>query len=386
MADPHASTLLAAPSTFYLDESGNSGDLTKAGPDLDFRGQPIFALAAIGCDDSPRLGSALDDLRRRRFPQAAELKSRDGHATPAVIEELLNRLDDLKAVLLLEVMDKRFTLAATMINTLILRPVSLRDHRADALWFRAQLAEHLSDAAPADVYDAFLDACRSPSESSLKRAFRAVLEWLPPATPRETPAGALRFFTLDSLKDFRKAGARKPDVQRRFLPLPDTGHTGKEVWILPHLSAFTSLYARINRLRSGRLSGTRIIHDEQRYFADILVAAKAGAEGLSEEYGMIDLERADYRFGESGNLTFQGSLAEPGVQAADLLAGFAMRHARDALAGGRSPSAESTAAFRRLADGRAGHRGVGMNLMLSNRDVFRCGVLPSRDPRVRPST
>ena len=373
-----------APARYFLDESGTSGDLSTAGTGLDFKRQPIFVLAAVGVDDEAGLAERLQAIRQRRFPQATELKSSKGHATLAVISELLDGIDALHGGVLLEVMDKRFTLSATMINTLILRPLSSSDHEPKGLWFRAQLAERFHETAPAGVYDAFVQACREPGEASLKAAFRAVLECFPPGPPREDPAHAIRFFALDSLKDFRKAGASKPEVQRRFLPLPDPGHTGKDVWILPHLSAFTNLYARINKIRDGRLSDVQIIHDDQPYFAEILRSSKQAAEGLAGNDGVIKLARADYRFVESGDLTFTPSTGSSGVQAADLIAGFAMRHARDCLAGD-PPARENGDVFRRLAHTLDASPGFGMNLMMSNRDVLRCGLLPSRDPMVWPS-
>jgi len=372
-----------APSRYFLDESGTGGDLSTAGIGLNFKRQPIFVLAAVGVDDEEQLGQRLADMRKRRFPQAVELKSSSGHATPAVISELLDAIDMLQGGVLLEVMDKRFTLATTMINTLILRPLSLTDHEPKALWFRAQLAERLHEMAPADVYDAFNQACREPGEASLKAAFRAVLECFPPGSPRQDPANAIRFFALDSLKDFRKAGAAKLDVQRRFLPLPDPGHTGKDVWILPHLSAFTNLYARINKLGGGRLADVQIVHDDQPYFADILRSSKRAVEELAKTDTVMKLSRADYQFVEAGDLRFAPSTGSAGVQAADLIAGFAMRHARDTLEG-IAPSRESRTVFRRLAHTLDGTPGFGMNLMLSNRDVLRCGLLPSHDPQVTP--
>ncbi|GAA0195313.1 hypothetical protein QOZ96_000045 [Brevundimonas nasdae] len=373
-----------APSRYFLDESGTTGDLSKAGAGLDFKQQPVFALAAVGVDDEQGLADRLAQIRRCRFSQAAELKSSKGHATSAVVSELLDAIDALGGGILLEVMDKRFTLGATMINTLVMRPLSPDDHNPSALWFRAQLAEQLHDTAPVEVYDAFIQACRNPGEASLKAAFRAVLQWAPPETPRDSPAGAIRFFTLDSLKDYRKAGVSKPEVQRQFLPLPDSGHTGKEVWVLPHLSAFTNLYARINKLRGGSLAEVQIVHDDQPYVAEILRSSKQAVEGLAADDRRVALARADYRFVETCELTFTASTGSPGVQAADLIAGFAMRYTRDALAG-TLPSPESLKVFRRLANTRDGTPGFGMNLMLSNRDVLRCGLLPSRDPAVRPS-
>ena len=66
----------AAPSRYFVDESGTTGDLSRAGAGLDFKQQPVFALAAVGVDDEQGLVDRLAQIRTRRFPQAAELKSR----------------------------------------------------------------------------------------------------------------------------------------------------------------------------------------------------------------------------------------------------------------------------------------------------------------------
>lgn len=59
---------------FYMDESGNTGDIAATSNKLDFGGQPVFSLAAIGIPNEESLGQALITLRRKHNVQATELK------------------------------------------------------------------------------------------------------------------------------------------------------------------------------------------------------------------------------------------------------------------------------------------------------------------------
>ncbi|QXI25874.1 hypothetical protein [Pseudomonas vanderleydeniana] len=49
----------------------------------------------------------------------------------------------------------------------------------------------------------------------------------------------------------------------RFLPPPDLNKHVKQVWMLPNLTSFTSIYARMNRYYGRRLAGIRVVHDQQ---------------------------------------------------------------------------------------------------------------------------
>ena len=45
---------------YFVDESGNSGDLARIAHDLSFGGQSIFSLAAIGVADEEAFVSRID--------------------------------------------------------------------------------------------------------------------------------------------------------------------------------------------------------------------------------------------------------------------------------------------------------------------------------------
>ena len=59
---------------FYIDESGNTGDLARTSADLDFGGQGVFSLAAVGIASESSLTEELAALRKKHKVQATELK------------------------------------------------------------------------------------------------------------------------------------------------------------------------------------------------------------------------------------------------------------------------------------------------------------------------
>src|SRR5688500_11759223 len=99
---------LPAASTFYLDESGNSGDLARPGTAMDFSGQQIFALAAIGVRDAEALDDELDRLRQDYRVQGPELKSTAVKGKPGLVVELAAFLRRHEMPVLIETVDKRF--------------------------------------------------------------------------------------------------------------------------------------------------------------------------------------------------------------------------------------------------------------------------------------
>ena len=60
---------------FYIDESGNTGDLCKVGAHPDFGGQRMFTLACVGVSDLAALEEEICRLKSLHRLQGEELKS-----------------------------------------------------------------------------------------------------------------------------------------------------------------------------------------------------------------------------------------------------------------------------------------------------------------------
>lgn len=361
---------------YFLDESGNSGDLARPGARFDFGQQEVFTLSCLGVADVAALGEELNRLKRIHRVQAAELKSTAVRDKPRLIADLAEYLERMQLPLMIEVVDKRFMIAANMVNTLVMPPVGSVDWTPKAQWVRNIMAEYIHARAPSMVFEAFVAACDAPSSASVTAAFDALLGWVRSLVQDEIAYG-IEHSASDSFKDFQEMGPDRPETQQRFLPPPDTGKRGQSVWMLPNLTSLTNLYARLNHLHKRKIGSLTLFHDEQMHFDEILHDAKRTTEGLAKAGNAVPLRFADMNFEEQARLVFLGSRASPGIQAADVLAGFVMRYVKDTLFGHSRPSAEARAAFQRILELSDPENGLGINFVLATADVESLGVVPA---------
>jgi hypothetical protein len=93
----------------------------------------------------------------------------------------------------------------------------------------------------------FIEACKSPSEATLRSQLSALIAFARSAPSYEEPAVAVLELATDILNEYSEAvGQGTKDAHLRYLPIPDDNKHKKSVWILPNLAAFTNIYARIN--------------------------------------------------------------------------------------------------------------------------------------------
>lgn len=85
---------------------------------------------------------------------------------------------------------------------------------------------------------------------------------------------------------------------------------------------------------------------------------------------------ADYHFVEQATLRFASSEQTPGIQAADVIAGFVMRYMKSVLHDRVVPDPVARDIFDTLMDFTNPVQGLGVNFVLTNHDVVRLGVQP----------
>jgi hypothetical protein len=363
---------------YFLDESGNSGDLARPGRRFDFGQQEVFTLACLGVPDAAALGEELTRMKVTHRVQAAELKSSSVRDKPGLILDLAECVQRMGLPLFVEVVDKRFMIAANIVHThtLVARPVGPCDLTLEAQWLYNGMAEYIHRRAPSAVFESFVSACDSPAGPSVTAAFTALLGWLK-GEPSHDVAMGIQHFAAESLNEFQEMGPEKVETQRCFLPSPDTNKRGQSIWMLPNLSSLTNIYARLNRFHRRKIGSLTLFHDQQVHFDDILRAAKRSAERLVEAAAVPSMRFADFHFEEEARLVFTGSHASPGIQAADVLAGFLMRYVKDALYS-RCPAADQArAAFGRVLELSEPSESRGINFVLPTSDVLRLGVVPA---------
>ncbi|MCO5396792.1 DUF3800 domain-containing protein [Ralstonia soli] len=356
---------------FYIDESGNTGGATNSGKAYDFDGQPTFALAALGLHDQEAIAAVVEEIRAAHRIPAGELKSKSLTGQPEFVRDLVDAICDRTSPCFIEVVDKKFFVVTNIVNSHVLPPSSGILAEPGAHVVQNALADFLYDTAPVEVFDAFIAACRTPTDATVRSSFGTLLEFLDRHQGSEA-CSACREMTRLSLSDYEEMLAEEgPGAYSNFLPSPDIGKRGKPVSMLPNLSSLTNIYARINLHYQRDLSAIELVHDEQLQFDQILANNKQATEALGDQAANFFTPHADYNFSSTASLTFAKSHDSIGLQLADVIGGFCMRYIKDWLSDPRSISGAAHATFARLCRLSDGGTVCGVNLIVTNELAHR---------------
>lgn len=325
--------------------------------------------------------------RRTRYPEAlaaemerlravhrcgpGELKSKMARL-PHFVSDLLTFVAARKLPVFVELVDKRFFVAIHIVNHLLCGGMDTDQVDMES---RIAIAEFLTDQPSDNVLLSYLAACRAETIDSVREMLALLWTWLDKSG--EDAARNAQVLTLYARDRARNTYARAED----FLPLFDLAETGKKVWILPNLQCLTNIYARVNLSQPQGLEGICLVHDEQLQYAKVLSDSKTLMERLAVANDVPVVPFADYRLRGRAELLFATCREEPCLQAADLIAGCAMRYARDvARSSGRAEPALRDAFFA-LLDTADPFRGAGVNLVFSDRALAQMRI-----PTLRPPT
>jgi len=318
--------------TFYLDESGHSGDMVNSGERYDFNGQPFFALAAVGIEDETAMSSRIAELRQRHRIAPGELKSKSLQAKPKFVADLINDLYERRVPLFVELVDKRYFICANIVSFQLLPPSMGFPEGPNLSFLRNTIADFLYFEASDDVLDAFVNACLAPSEKTLLASFSRLRELgvaCRSAPGKRDFAEGLLQMVVEALSDYREQSQEDGEAYQRFLPPPDRNKHEKRLWMLPNLTSFTNIYARLNLFYGRKLQGVHLVHDQQLEVEDILHLGKATAESQREADHIPYAPHSDFVFAETASFEFAQSHEAVGIQLADVVAGAVMRYFRD---------------------------------------------------------
>lgn len=319
---------------FYFDESGHSGDLTKTGVAFHFLDQPFFVLTAVGLDNATSIGAEVDAMRAAHRIQPGELKSKSLQGKPEFCAALFDLVLRHRLPLFVEVVDKKYFLCVNLIQWLLMPPVMGYPEGPQTHFIRNTFAQFLYEEVSDDVLEGFVQACLAPSLQSVSSALGNLKAFSKGEARHAHNADfilGLRDAVAQAEMELEELTEDDASAYEKFLPPPDLNPRGKKVWLLPNLSSFTNIYARINLFRRRDMSGVRFIHDQQLEVGQILELGMAAVEGLKDLGPMPFTPHADYVVERAATLSFSTSHGELGVQLADVLSGTVMRYYRDRL-------------------------------------------------------
>lgn len=315
---------------FYIDESGNTGDLVVTEKCDNFSSQKYFTLACIGVNDSSLsdLEDFIEELKLKYKIQSPELKfsKMKGIFGKKIgfILELLKFIEE-GCNILIEVVDKKYFLSTTIVNCLINPPYFKPDIDQDTKkLIHLELSQWVYDHVTKEFLIKFTNISRNPSEEGLKELFDDLLTL---ARETEDPLSNAVYSSIEeSIDNFNQIKINKEqifdrDVYTYFLPLPDTNKRGQLIGVLPYISSFCNLHARLNHLFQRNLSDVIIVHDNQSHFDEILnYYHRSAVENTNE--ASVTFDTADFVFLNSSSLQFQDDKGSIGLQVADLFAGL----------------------------------------------------------------
>ena len=319
---------------YYIDESGNTGDLIITKDNLNFSGQKYFTLACIGFENNKldKLEKFTIELRKKYKIQNKELKFGKmrglfGKKIGFILELLKYIEEDSK--IFIEIVDKKYIIAINIVNCLI-NPSYFQSKKntEEAKKLRLLLAQWVYDFVPNEFFINFSNISKNPSQDGLEKLF-SNLEKIVEKTNTELTEGVLGNIkeSIDDYgikkKQFKESNEIDREAYTYFLPLPDNNKRGELIGILPHIASFTNLHARLNFYYKNDLSSISIIHDNQAHFDEIIKHYHKTAIKEKDSIDKIfENERANFSFTSITSLEFQDDKNQIGLQVADIFAGF----------------------------------------------------------------
>ncbi|MBO2871450.1 DUF3800 domain-containing protein, partial [Acinetobacter baumannii] len=164
---------------YYLDESGNAGDISLTKPDLSFGDQPIFALACIGFSELNTLEKLILDLKKEYKIQAEELKMQNIYKKkPKFVKEVFQFIKEAEIPFFVEVVDKKYQLAINIVNHYVMPPYFMQPEDNKTIVVRNYFSDFICDEFPDSIFVDFINIFEDPSNSKVIDFFYILIDFL----------------------------------------------------------------------------------------------------------------------------------------------------------------------------------------------------------------
>ncbi len=315
---------------YYLDESGNSGDLVGKKVDLTFGNQPIFTLACVGVTSEELLLKGITELKIKHQIESKELKSSDLYfERPSFMLDVAKLISDLRLPVLVELVDKKYCIATNIVNHQIWPPYFTGDEsNGQVQYIRNGLADYITFNLNNACYVKFFESCKKPTEKNLLGSMNELICFF------NSKKNAVGFADLtvksieETIDDYYIFKERIGEVEavKKFIPIPDVMKNKKDVYLLPHVHSIFNIIARLNKYHLKELEGVNLHHDKQEEFDEILISSKELLETIEYNENRPPVFHSDFDLNSTLELEFLSSERSIGIQVADLIAGYFARY------------------------------------------------------------
>ena len=359
---------------YYLDESGNTGDLINKKFDLNFANQPIFTLTCIKVNDTNKIEILVEKLKKKYKIQGNELKSTSIYKKPKFLLEVCEFIQEENIPFFIEVVDKKYNLCSTIVNHHVLPPYFEGDESdGKTQEMRNIIADYLSINLPNSYYKSFFDACFSQSEESLLKIMNLLKDFF-----KNLKDDYQVFYQLveESIDDYNtmKELKTKEEALKNFFPIPDKNKRNIEIILLPHVSSMANILARVNLENNDNNEEITFIHDNQDHFDEILQSIKTQTTELDISKKLPKIITADFNLSKNSNLLFKDSKDYMGIQIADILGGFMARYFKDILYDKKNIDNIYHKIFHILINLSNPNKGIGTNMVLPTSQIEKMNI------------
>ncbi|MGV3688381.1 DUF3800 domain-containing protein [Citrobacter freundii] len=312
---------------YFFDESGNTGDLINEKFDLGFFTQPIFAHVGIGIDEGINIEHVLDELKQKHNISGVELKSQDVYfKKPEVMLDLVKIIVDERLPFLCEVVDKKYTIATSMVTHLIVPPMQ-DETDGENQYIRNILADFISLNAPEECFKLFFKTCMAPTEDNLLATMNSLRVFFSEPHEELQDDNFTILMIDETIDDYRIAKEKigEQEALKNFIPIPDYDSNNNTMALLAHVHCFYNLLARLNKYHCRDWEDVILFHDTQNEFSSTLKFCIENIKTI-DPTNIPPIPNADFLIRDKIRLEFTDSKDSAAIQIADIVAGFLNRY------------------------------------------------------------
>jgi hypothetical protein len=358
---------------YYLDESGNTGDLIKNDFSLEFGNQPLFSLACAGIGDEDVFTSKLAELREKHS-LVGEFKSTEIYSRkPNFYLDLAKVLIDTETPFFIELVDKKYCIIINFVSSLIIPLYNHIDETSNQHQIaRNHLANYLWHHLPLYYLKLFNEACLQRKSKLITKCLKELKQFFDGVNCEMLEKEGVSMLIGLSIDDFQDCCNEygEDKAVEQYLPIPDLLNKSKKkskaknINILPHVHSFYNIIGRINKFHLGNMKDVHLFHDEQKDFDVILEKSKDFIVKTDISTNLPPISNSDLAIHDDFRLDFIKSESSTGVQVADLLAGFYVRFINDVFYDGKKVDQVYFDVFKILAKYQNTKLPLGVNFVL----------------------
>lgn len=301
---------------YFIDESGNTGDLISKKWIKSFDSQPFFALTSIAIEQEDEIRVALEIekiLIKNNLKTTDELKSSSNQK--GVYHALIEMTNlAIKLPHIIEIVEKKYMLCMSITRHFFSKindSISFREkHELD----RAVCEDLYANLTDNEI-SIFIDSCLSPSINSARDFIKSIIK-------NKSINRLIKREILGNYNYFKHQ--KEEEFIRHYFPTPDYSKN-KIYHLLPNLSSITAITARINKYHLNEITNVKIIHDEQHEYGNVFLINIENQIKNKKPDNLDHIPGVDYKFTSNfKNINFEKSNNKI-IQLSDTVSGFITR-------------------------------------------------------------